>query len=174
MNASETSKLIAMLKVHAAHNAHGPELVEMWMLALDDVPMPAAMVAYRYWIRNRKWFPKPMEFREIIEEKVCGLPSVDAAWAQLERSLRENYPGHPVKYTPDPLVLESARTIGGTYALRNAQSGREFETLRERFRIVYAERRQEQAEIVNVAEVYAALSSGETSNLRVLPDRRSS
>lgn len=154
MKESEVAKLIAMLKTHADHNASTGDLVAMWALAMEDVPVEAARIAYKHWILHHKWFPKPMEFRAIIEDKVCGLPSTDDAWSQLERSMRANYPGHPVTYTPDRIVIEAARQIGGTHALRNAQSGYEFDSLRERFRQVYAQMRSEAAETVDIAAAW--------------------
>ena len=160
MKESEVAKLIALLKVHADHSANTAEIVSMWAMAMDDVPYPAAMAAYRHWVKTRKWFPKPVEFRQVIEEQVCGLPSVDDAWSQIERSMRMNYPGQPVKYTPDRLVIEAARTIGGTHALRNAESGYEFDKLRERFRQVYAEMRNEAAQTVDIAQEWTRLGDG--------------
>lgn len=160
MKQSEVAKLIALLKTHADHNATQRELVAMWALAMDDVPYPAAEAAYQWWIKNKKWFPKPVELRQVIEEKVLGLPSVDDAWAQLERSLHENYPGQPPKYTPDPLVIEATRVVGGTYVFRNAQLGREFDNLRERFRQVYAQMRSERSDALDMSAEWQALSAG--------------
>jgi hypothetical protein len=176
MNKSEVAKLVAMLKVHADHNQHGPELVDMWTIALEDMPAEAMMVAYKHWIKTHKWFPKPVELIGIANEKVFGIPSPETARVQVERSLKENYPGHPVKYEPDPLVIEALRTIGGTHVLRNAQSGRELDMLWQRFAFVYTELRAERLDTIDYAAEYTALASGDERHIRQLDngERRAS
>lgn len=165
MTTSEAAKLVALFKAHADHNQHGPELVEMWALAMDDIPYAAAMVAYKHWIRTRKWFPKPSEIRELVNEKVFGIPSVETARAQAERSLRENYPGHTVRFAPDRLVIEAMRTVGGTHVFRNAQNSRELAVLWERFAFVYGELRTERLEAIDYTAEFAAIAEGRAENV---------
>ena len=170
MTKSEVAKLIAMLKVHADHQANDATLVEVWHMALDDMPAEAMTVAFRHWVRSHKWFPKPVELRELANEKVFGIPSAETARAQVERSLKENYPGHPVKYEPDPLVIDALRTVGGTHVFRNAQSHRETESLWQRFTFVYDELRRDRLDTIDYAAEYAVLAAGEGRHIHSLGD----
>jgi hypothetical protein len=174
MTKTETAKLLALLKEHADQKEITPATVEYWHLAMDDIPFEAAMVAYRLWIRRKKWMPKPSEIRDLVDEHVFGIPSPETARVQVERSLKENYPGQPLKYEPDPLVIEALRTVGGTHVFRNAQSGRETESLWQRFAFVYAELRAERLEAIDYAGEYAQLASGTSGHIRALGngDRR--
>lgn len=168
MNKAETAKILALLKEHADNKTMTPETVEYWAIALDDIPYPAALAAYKHWIRTKKWMPKPSEIRDLVDEKVFGIPSPESARAQAERAIRENYPGHPVKYTPDKLVLDALRTIGGAHMFRNAQSARESESLWSRFAVVYDDLRRERVEAIDYAAEYAALQSGTSANVKAI------
>lgn len=175
MNKSETAKLLALLKEHADHKDVTPATVEYWHLAMDDIPFPAAMAAYRLWIRSKKWMPKPSEIRDLVDEHVYGIPTAETARAQVERSLKENKgPGHPVAYTPDEIVVKALREAGGSSVFRNAQSGRELESLWQRFAFVYGELRSERLATIDYAAEYAQLASGERPHIQALGtgDRR--
>ncbi len=171
MNKSETAKLLALLKEHADHKDVTPATVEYWHLAMDDIPYEAAMVAYRLWIRRKKWMPKPSEMRDLVDEHVFGIPTAESARAQVERSLKENKgPGHPVTYTPDAIVVKALRETGGSSVFRNAQSGRELESLWQRFAFVYGELRAERLDTIDYAAEYAQLTSGERPHIHALAD----
>jgi hypothetical protein len=168
MKESEVAKIVAILKSHADHQATQRDLVALWSMAMDDMPYAAVEVAVRHWIKHHKWFPKPSEIRDLVDEHVFGIPSPETARVQVERSLKENYPGQPLKYEPDPLVIEALRTVGGTHVFRNAQSGRETESLWQRFAFVYAELRAERLEAIDYAGEYAQLASGDRQHIRAL------
>jgi hypothetical protein len=166
MNKSDCAKWIAMYKLHADYNANDARLVEMWAIAFDDLPAAVMEPVYKWWIKHKKWFPKPSEIFDVAHELVYGIPSPEEARVQVERSLKENYPGQPLKYEPDPLVIEALRTVGGTHVFRNAQSGRETESLWQRFAFVYAELRAERLEAIDYAGEYAQLASGDRQHIR--------
>lgn len=169
MNKGETAKLLALLKEHADHKDVTPATVEYWHLAMDDIPYEAAMVAYRLWIRRKKWMPKPSEMRDLVDEHVFGIPTDESARAQVERSLKENKgPGHPVTYEPDAIVVKALREAGGSSVFRNAQSGRETESLWQRFAFVYGELRSERLATIDYATEYAALASGDDRSVKAL------
>lgn len=174
MNRQETQQLLTALKsldpggFVTVDNA----MIDVWTAVLNrDPPIPggaAMMTAFDVVARPNQRFPTPGDFRVMVAEVVCKVPSVEDARRQIERSLRENYPGHPVKYTPDRLVLDAAREIGGTYMFRNAQSERETADLWRRFRSVYDLMRAERLEVVDIAAEYAALQSGTPANVKAI------
>lgn len=171
MTEDETTALLAYLKAAFSTFEVTDAVIRVWQVSMNrptPIPFAAAEFAVMEYIPVATWPPKPVDIRAIVEEKVCGLPSVDAAWRQVERSMRENYPGHPVRYTPDPLVLDAARVIGGIHMLRNAPSDRDYERLRERFRFAYEELRRARAEIADIDAAWHALSAGERPALRAL------
>ena len=168
MNKSECAEWIAMYKLHADHQANDARLVEMWALAFDDVPVHVMEPVYKWWIKHKKWFPKPKEIFDIAHELVFGIPSAETARAQIERNLHENYPGQAVRYTPDPLVLDAYRAVGGRAAFSSTTSHRETESLWQRFAFVYDELRRERLASIDYTAEYAALSAGEGPELRAL------
>ena len=174
MNRNETIQLLAALKsldpggFVTVDNA----MIDVWTAVLNrDPPIPggaAMMTANDVIARPNQRFPTPGDFRVMVAEVVCGIPSVEDARRQIERSIKANYPGHPVKYTPDRLVLEAAREIGGTFMFRNAQSEREIADLWRRFRTVYDLMRAERLDAADIAGEYAALESGNRATVRAL------
>lgn len=176
MKESEIRKLVAVFTAAFPHYEVTPETYFVWDLAMNEptpIPFEAAMFAARKYIPVAKWFPKPVEIRDIVAEHVCGIPSTTDAWQQVERSMKQNYPGMPVKYTPDALVLEAAREIGGIHTIRNAKDEWEFSDLRKRFATRYEAMRRDRVQVVDIAERWTALQPTAPDNLRSIGERAS-
>lgn len=177
MNRNETQQLLTALKSldPGGFVTIDNSTIDVWTAVLNREPAipggAAMMTAFDVIARPNQRFPTPGDFRVMVAEVVCGIPSVEDARRQIERAMRENYPGHPVKYTPDRLVLDAARDIGGTFMFRNAQSDRELTDLWRRFRTIYDLMRSERLELADIAGEYAALQSGKASNLTALSEK---
>jgi hypothetical protein len=177
MNRNETQQLLTALKSldPGGFVTVDNSTIDVWTAVLNREPVipggAAMMTAFDVVARPNQRFPTPGDFRVMVAEVVCGIPSVEDARRQIERSMRENYPGHPVKYTPDQLVLEAARSIGGTYMFRNAQSERETADLWRRFATVYDLMRAERLELADIAAEYTALSALQRGTLTALPEK---
>lgn len=171
MNRNETIQLLTALKSldPGGFVTVDNSTIDVWTAVLNrDPAIPggaAMMTAFDVIARPNQRFPTPGDFRVMVAEVVCGIPGVEDARRQIERAMRENYPGHPVKYTPDRLVLDAAKEIGGTYMFRNAQSDRELTDLWRRFRTVYDLMRAERLELVDIGAEYAALEAGQGTKL---------
>ncbi len=176
MNRNETISLLTALKMLDRQDRVTLDdvTIDLWSSLLHDIPAAAGMDAVKRWMLTSKWFPAPVEIRDLVFAHVCGLPTVETARRQIEQAMRQNYPGMPAKYTPDRIVLEAAREVGGVYVFRVAQSERETADLWRRFVTTYESMRRERAQMIDVAAEYAALSDGEPSNLRVLTNRSAS
>jgi hypothetical protein len=107
-------------------------IIQVWESVMNREPMiagPDAMrTAYELVSQPDATFPTPGAFRAMVAETVSNLPSVGDARRQVERALRQNYPGMPAKYRPDDVVLKALRQIGGASMFRASQS--EFDTAR--------------------------------------------
>jgi hypothetical protein len=107
-------------------------MIDVWTSVLNREPAvtgtDAMRTAYELVAQPDATSLTPGQFRAMVAETVSGLPSVADARLQIERAMRENYPGMPPKYTPDALVLNAVRRIGGVTMFRNARS--EIETAR--------------------------------------------
>jgi len=170
MNRNETIQLLTALKSldPGGFVTVDNSTIDIWTAVLNrDPAIPggaAMMTAFDVVARPNQRFPTPGDFRVMVAEVVCKIPSREEARRQIERSLRMNYPGHPVKYTPDRLVLDAVKDIGGTFMFRNAQSERETADLWRRFGTVYDLMRAEQLEVADIAADYAALEAGRASD----------
>lgn len=178
MNKSETLQLLAALKELDTQNwgTIGDATIAVWMSVMNRepaIPAEAAMLTvYEIAARPGQKIPAPGDFRALVAEVVCKLPSIDEAKKQIVRSMRENYPGMPAKYTPDRIVLDAVRDIGGIHVFRVAQSEQETAQLWRRFTTRYTELRAERLDTIDYAAEYAALASGDERQLRAISDRR--
>ena len=121
--------------------------ITVWLAVLNREPAisgPDAMrTAYELVATPGAAFPTPGDFRALVHETVAGVPSVADARRQVERALRENYPGMPAKFTPDALVLAALRRIGGAAVFRAAQSEQTTTALWRQFDAAYKGLRDE-------------------------------
>lgn len=122
--------------------------IQVWSAVLNREPAidaKAAMsTAYELVSRPGASFPTPGDFRAMVAEITAGVPSLAEARRQIERAMKENYPGHPPRYTPDPLVLAAVRQIGGVAVFRNSQSEQQTNTLWRNFEAAYRTLRDRQ------------------------------
>lgn len=134
--------------------------IQVWGAVLNREPAvdakAAMQTAYELVARPGATFPTPGDFRAMVSEVTSGLPTVAEARAQIERAMKENYPGMPAKYSPDALVLTAVRQIGGVTMFRNAQSEYETSQLWKRFESAYRDLREKQ---VTPPAVTAGVSS---------------
>lgn len=139
--------------------------IGVWTAAMNrepSIPFEAARYTVAEIVsRPGQKFPTPGDFRGLVAEVVCKLPSTEEARKQIERSMKLNYPGMPAKYTPDRIVLDAVREIGGIHVFRVAQSEHETATLWRRFTAKYEDIRAERLDTIDYAAEYAALASGE-------------
>lgn len=100
--------------------------INVWHTVLNREPeiagVDAMATAYQLVAKPGATFPTPGDFRALVAEIVAGVPSVADARRQVERLLRENYPGMPARYTSDRLVLQALKQIGGAAVFRSSQS----------------------------------------------------
>lgn len=131
MNRADVIALLGMLKTLDARGfvVIDDATIEAWRYAMNHAPAVSAADAMRtaqaLIVRPGVTFPTPGDFRVLVAETIAGVPSVAEARAQVERALRENYPGMPARYTPDPVVLDAVRSIGGVAVFRASQSEQE-------------------------------------------------
>ena len=116
-------------------------IIQVWTAVLNREPALAAQdamaTAYELVAKPGATFPTPGDFRALVAETVSGLPSVADARRQVERALKENYPGMPAKYTPDALVLQALRSIGGAAVFRASQNEQQTANLWRQFDAAY-------------------------------------
>lgn len=177
MNRNETMQLLAALKTLDARGfvTIDDATIDVWTAVLNRdpaIPAGAAMqTAFEIAGRPSQPFPAPGDFRALVAEVVCRVPSVDSARKQIERSMKLNYPGMPPKYTPDQIVIDAVREIGGIHVFRVAQSERETVDLWRRFTAKYQDIRAERLEFVDVAaewESQQSLPTGDDGDIRQL------
>jgi hypothetical protein len=122
--------------------------ISVWTSVLNREPSVSAhdamQAAYELVAQPDAVFPTPGQFRAMVAETVSGLPGVADARAQIERAMRENYPGMLAKYTPDALVLNAVRRIGGVTMFRNSRNEIETARLWKEFEAAYRSLRDAQ------------------------------
>ncbi len=174
MNKVETLQLLAALKTidPQGWSTVDDATIAVWMSVMNREPaIPAAAAMYTVHeiaARPGQKIPAPGDFRALVAEVVCKLPSVDDAKKQIERSMKLNYPGMPATYTPDQIVLDAVRDIGGIHVFRVAQSDQETASLWRRFTTRYTELRAERLDTIDYAAEYAALASGDDRSVKAL------
>ena len=150
MNKRETMALLGALKVLDMRGfvIIDEPTINVWTAVLNREPGisgPDAMrTAYELVAKPDATFPTPGQFRAMVAELMSGLPTLADARRQIERAMRENYPGMPANYTPDAVVLRAVRQIGGVTMFRNAQSEHETARLWRAFESAYRDLRDEQ------------------------------
>lgn len=86
--------------------------IEAYFSALSDLPMAAVGAAVRSAVRTLRFFPKPVEIREMV----LGSPSdnADAAWAEVMTQIRRvGYMGTPT--FGDTRTLRAVNEIWGSW-----------------------------------------------------------
>jgi hypothetical protein len=122
MNLSEATELVAILQAHAPHHQTTEATFRAWQLAMEDVPIAAAMLAAKLWMRHHKHFPYPAELREIIGEQLTGLPSAEDAWQLVLNRMRGSYfPQLAEDWDAPWPVQQAVQSIGGIHALRMSE-----------------------------------------------------
>lgn len=120
-------------------------MVDIWTTVLNQAPAVQAHDAMATVVelvsRPQAVFPKPGEFRALVAERAAGVPSVADAREQVTRALRENYPGMPPRFTPDPLVRRALKQIGGPAVFRASQSEQKTDELWRAFDAAYRRER---------------------------------
>lgn len=115
--------------------------IQVWHAVMNREPAiharDAMQTAYELVAKPGASFPTPGDFRALVSETVSGLPSVADARRQVERALKENYPGMPAKYRPDPVVLQALRAIGGASVFRASQNEQQTANLWRNFEAAY-------------------------------------
>lgn len=122
--------------------------INIWTITMNRAPAvslgDAIMTVQELVATPGATFPTPGDFRALVAETVSGVPSLADARRQVERTLKENYPGMPAKYTPDAIVLAALRQIGGAAVFRASQSEQQTNTLWRQFDAAYRRLRDEQ------------------------------
>lgn len=160
MNREETMQLLAALKTLDPQGwvTIDNTTIDVWVAAMNRepaIPAGAAMAtALEITSRGGEKFPAPGDFRGMVAEVICGIPTADEARRQIERSMRLNYPGMPARYTPDRIVLDAVRQIGGVHVFRVSQSERETEALWRQFRTAYGDLRAERLDALDIGAAW--------------------
>ena len=174
MNRAETLQLLAALKTidPQGWSTIDESTIAVWMSVMNREPViPAAAAMHTVFeiaARPGQKIPAPGDFRALVAEVVCNVPSVDEAKKQIVRSMRENYPGMPANYTPDRIVLDAVRDIGGIHVFRVAQSEQETAALWRRFTTRYTELRADRLDTIDYAAAYASLASGTDRDVKAI------
>lgn len=162
MNQSETTRLISIIKSQYQHKfvIEGMTAIT-WHELLNQqpvIPFEAAKQAAAIWMRDNDWPPSVKDLRDIIATTICGIPTADEAWRDLQDWLKAGYPGMTVDRRPPlpPLVGETVKEIGGTSLIRE-----QGDKARAKFDAAYNRRRREQVATTNVTEAWTALAEPE-------------
>lgn len=86
---------------------------EAYFDALMDLPLETVNAAVRLSLRTCRFFPKPVELRELVEGSVTQ--QADLAWGELLQQIRRvGYIGTPT-FT-HPAILETVRQVWGGWS----------------------------------------------------------
>lgn len=129
MTPKEVTRILAILKSVRVKTDTDQASVLGWSVALDDVPYPLAERAARRWVRFNRYFPAPVEIRQLVAEEL-GIPSPAQAWDRVQDDVLEHKGGEHLTAAEKAAV----RAIGGTWVIR--QSDVPY-SIRERFMKAY-------------------------------------
>lgn len=160
MKLSEVTRLLSSLKSQYQHKfVIDANTAGVWLELLNQhpvIPYEAAHQAALVWMQDNDWPPSAKDLRDIIAERVVGIPDAATAWTQLQDWLKAGYPGMPDRRPPLPaLIADAVREIGGTSMVRNAERP---DKVRDQFVRAYDTRRRAQVAASNVTEAWAAVS----------------
>lgn len=90
------------------------ETQRCYALALEDLGADAIETACRLAMRNCKWFPKPVELREMV----CGTigQQAEAAWLKVVQAI-EDHGGYASVSFDDPVISHAINACGGWMAI---------------------------------------------------------
>jgi hypothetical protein len=113
MTRNEISKLLAMLHT-AWPDAKHPDpkaQVQVYEIALHDIPYEAGEKAVASLIQTARFFPVPAEIRKAALSILGVIMSPEEAWEEVVRQIREvGYYGSP-SFT-NPIIAETVRHMG--------------------------------------------------------------
>ncbi len=106
-------------------------LIAGYWLALEDIDIDRLEIAARHAAKTMRWFPKPVELRELTG--VAGVPdSAKMAWLEVSQAAKSS------SWPVDPLSAEVVRHMGGPKRL-GAMKAMDLETWgRKQFEELYA------------------------------------
>jgi len=123
MKASEAIELIASLRDAFPSHHFPPSSVKVNAEMIGDLDGNAVGQAVRETMAESRFYPTIAEIRERVSRTACGgLPSVEAALAELDAAVRKFSPDNSSTWTWDddwshPLIARAARIVGGVAQL---------------------------------------------------------
>lgn len=123
MRTSEAIELIANLRDAFPSHHFPPSSVKVYAEMIGDLDGGAAGQAVREIMAESRFFPTIAEIRERVARAACdGLPSVEAALAELDAAVRRFSPDNSSTWTWDddwshPLIARAVRMVGGVAQL---------------------------------------------------------
>ena len=98
--------------------AHDVELkqdrIDVYCIALEDLPDPELISSAERLVRISKWFPKPAEIREEATMNMVGgaIPTATAAWGEVVHQIRSVGAGKIPNWSHE-IIKQAVWDIGG-------------------------------------------------------------
>jgi hypothetical protein len=149
MNRQEVAKLVTMANAAYPGRLSSDQLamtVDVWLLALKDVPAPLAESAFTIYVQTATFFPSPGQIRTIALDQAGLFPTADEAWAMTRLYFRRA----SARSSIPEIVNEAAALVGGWRWL-----GQQDETdtrVAEQFRKAYSSLVERRLQSVNLAD----------------------
>ncbi len=86
MNRQEAGRLVSLLADAFPHTPVRPGTVEVYALALADLPLEEARAAVVEHLGTSRFWPSIAEIRELVARRRTGLPDAETAWAIVVRA----------------------------------------------------------------------------------------
>lgn len=171
MDADDASGVLAILKVLDTGGwvDVNDTVCGVWADAMNTptpIPLEVALFVAREYAATQDRFPTPKGFRAAVLERICGLPTLAAAEAEVRDNWKENYPGHKPKVGMHPVVRTAANRAGGLSVLRTASSDAQIERWWKVFRAEYEAAREVATRALDVREDWALVQMGEATTDR--------
>jgi len=86
VNRQEAGRLVSLLADAFPHTPVRPGTVEVYSLALADLPLEEARAAVVEHLGTSRFWPSIAEIRELVARRRTGLPDAETAWAIVVRA----------------------------------------------------------------------------------------
>jgi hypothetical protein len=125
MTGKQVAALVAVLKAAYPRMVIDADTLRVYGLALQDLDHEQAQAAILSIIATEKFFPSIAEIRAAVAERVCGLPTAERAWGEVEEAIRGYDPSNSDTWWPEwtaPIVQTAILACGGLGRLERSSN----------------------------------------------------